>query len=63
VVRRRGLAVACLVISESQSSPVPLDETRDTVARFAGGLDIVALPRLTDPAADHPAFDRIAERV
>jgi dethiobiotin synthetase len=61
--RRRGHAVACLVISESASSPVPLEETRDTVARFAGGLDIVALPRLADPAVDHPAFDRIAERV
>jgi dethiobiotin synthetase len=63
VLRRRGLAVACLVISESQSSPVPLEETRDTVARFAPALEIVALPRLADPALDHPAFDRIAERV
>jgi dethiobiotin synthetase len=63
VVRRRGLAVAFLVISESQSSPVPLDETCETVARFAAGLDIVTLPRLTDPAVEHPAFDRIAERM
>jgi hypothetical protein len=63
VVRRRGLAVACLVISESQSSPVPLEETRDTIARFAPALDVVALPRLADPAVDHPAFDRITERV
>jgi dethiobiotin synthetase len=63
VVRRRGLVVACLVISESRSSPVPLEETRDTVARFAPAFDVVALPRLVDPAFDHPAFDRIAERV
>ena len=63
VVRRRGLAVACLVISESRGSPVPLDETRDTVARFASAVEVVALPRLADPAVDHPAFDRIAERV
>jgi len=63
VVRRRGLAVACLVISESQSSPVPLEETHDTIARFTPALDVVALPRLAEPAVDHPAFDRIAERV
>jgi dethiobiotin synthetase len=63
VLRRRGLDVACLVISESASSPAPLDETRDTIARFTSGLDVVALPRLADPACDHPAFDRIAEQV
>jgi dethiobiotin synthetase len=63
VLRRRGLDVACLVISESASSPPPLDETRDTIARFTSGLDVVALPRLADPACDHPAFDRIAEQV
>ncbi len=63
VLRRRGLDVACLVISESAGSAVGLDETRDTVARFAPGLDIVALPRLAGPAFEHPAFDRIAERM
>jgi dethiobiotin synthetase len=63
VLRRHGLDVACLVISESVSSPVGLDETRDAVARFAPGLDVVALPRLAGPAFEHPAFDRIAERL
>jgi dethiobiotin synthetase len=63
VLRRRGLAVACLVISESAISTVPLDETRDAVARFAPGLDVVALPRLAGPAFEHPGFDRIAERM
>jgi dethiobiotin synthetase len=63
VLRRRSLDVACLVISESQGSPVPLEETRDTVARFASAIEVVALPRLADPATDHPAFERIAEHV
>jgi dethiobiotin synthetase len=63
VLRRRGLAVACLVISESAGSPVGLDETREALARWAGGPDVVALPRLAGPAVDHPAFDRIAERL
>jgi len=62
VVRRRGLAVACLVISESQGSPVPLEETRATVARFASAIEVVTLPRLVDPVFDHPAFDQIAEQ-
>jgi dethiobiotin synthetase len=63
VLRRRGLDVASLVVSESAISTVPLDETRDAVARFAPGLDVVALPRLAGPAFEHPAFDRIAERM
>jgi dethiobiotin synthetase len=63
VLRRRGLAITCLVISESAISTVPLDETRDAVARFAPGIDVVALPRLAGPAFEHPAFDRITERM
>jgi dethiobiotin synthetase len=63
VARRRGLAIACLVISESQDSLVPLDETRHTVARFAPGLEVIALPRLPDPTCDHPAFDHMAEQM
>jgi len=63
VLRRRGLAVACLVISESAIGTVPLDETRDAIARFAPGLDVLALPRLAGPAFEHPGFDRIAERM
>jgi len=63
VLRRRGLAVACLVISESAIGTVPLDETRDAIAGFAPGLDVVALPRLAGPAFEHPAFDQIAGRM
>jgi len=60
---RRALAVTALVISESAGSPVRLDETRDTIARFAPSLDIVALPRLTGSTAKHAAFDHIVERM
>jgi dethiobiotin synthetase len=63
VLRRHGLDVACLVISESAGSPVGLDATRDTIARFAPSLDVIALPRLAGPAFDHPVFDRIAARL
>ena len=63
VLARRNLAVATLVISQTPSSPVRLDETRDTIARFAPQLDVVALPRLAPSVLEHPAFDRIAERL
>jgi len=61
VIARRGLTVKTLLISETARSPVRLDETRDTIARFAPQTDVVALPRLTPSVPEHPAFDRIAE--
>ena len=58
---RHALAVTALVISESAGSPVRLDETRDTIARFAPKVDIVTVPRLPAPATEHAPFDPIAE--
>jgi dethiobiotin synthetase len=63
VIARRDLAVAALVISESAGSPVRLDETRATIARFAPQIDVAALPRLTPSVPEHPVFDRIVERL
>jgi dethiobiotin synthetase len=60
VIARRNLAVAALAISETAGSPVRLDETRDTIARFAPQIAVVALPRSTPPVPDDPVFDRIA---
>ena len=62
VLARHGLTVAALVISQSIGSPVNLDETRDTIARFAPKLDIVILPRLTGKP-EHAAFDHVAARL
>lgn len=62
VLGRRRLAVTSLVVSQTAGSLVSLDETRSAIARFASQLDIVALPRLT-ASLDHPAFERIADRV
>jgi hypothetical protein len=63
VIGRRDLDVAALVISETAGSPVRLDETRDTIARFAPQIDVAALPRLTPCAPAHPVFDRIAAKL
>jgi dethiobiotin synthetase len=60
VISRRDLAVAALVISETAGSPVRLDETRDSIARFAPKIDVAALPRLAPSAPDHPVFVRVA---
>ncbi|MFN3231649.1 MAG: dethiobiotin synthase [Alphaproteobacteria bacterium] len=44
----RDIPVAGIVISESLESPVPLEETRDTLQRFLPGTRFVLLPRVKD---------------
>jgi dethiobiotin synthetase len=61
-VARRGLTLVSVVISQSADNPVPLEDTRDTIARLATPLEVVALPRLSGTPA-HPALDRLAERM
>jgi dethiobiotin synthetase len=47
VLARAGLPVAALVVNESADSTVPLEETIETLARFAGAIRVVALHRST----------------
>jgi dethiobiotin synthetase len=61
-VARRDLTVVSVVISQSADNPVPLEDTRATIARFATPLEVVALPRLSGEPA-HPALDRLAGRM
>jgi dethiobiotin synthetase len=63
VLARRSLKVVALVVSETPGSSVRLDETCDTLARFASQHEVVALPRLASSAPDHPAFGRLAGRL
>jgi dethiobiotin synthetase len=63
VLARRNLKVAAVVVNETPGSPVRLDETCDTLARFASQHEAVALPRLAPAAADHPAFGHLAGRL
>ena len=62
VLRRHGLTITSVVISQSTDNSVRLDETRDTIARFAPTLEILALPRLPGKA-EHAVFDQIADRL
>lgn len=61
VLGRRHLKVAVLVFSETAGSSVALDETIDTVARFVPGIEIVGVPRLPSPTAEHGVFRRLAD--
>lgn len=45
VMKRNGLAPRAIVVSETPSSTVALDETIATIQRFAGETPVIALPR------------------
>jgi len=61
VLVRRNLDVAAVVVSESEASAATLEETVAAIARFAGSIDVVGIPRLADAAQAHPAFAAIAQ--
>ncbi|HYE49214.1 MAG TPA: dethiobiotin synthase [Azospirillaceae bacterium] len=63
VLAGRGLNVAAVAVSETPGSAVPLDETVDELARFAKRVPVVAVPRLADPAVDHPSFQALLDRI
>lgn len=44
-LRSRGLAIASVVMSESMTSPVPLEETAETILRYAQDIPISILRR------------------
>jgi dethiobiotin synthetase len=60
VLARRNIDVAAVVVSESEDSPAPLEETVAMIARFADSIDVIPIPRLGEDAT-HPAFARIAD--
>ena len=59
-LRGRNARLAGIVISESAESPVPPDETRDTIRRFLPGVRIRVLPRLGGDAPWRDAPDLTA---
>jgi dethiobiotin synthetase len=61
VLRSRELGVAALVVSETPGSTVALEDTIATVARFAGGVRMISLPRLVPDAFEHPAFAQLTD--
>jgi hypothetical protein len=55
------LRVLAVVVNETAESPLPLEDTVETIARFSHPSPAIALPRLRNASADHPAFARIAD--
>jgi dethiobiotin synthetase len=60
VMARRNLDIAAVVVSESEGSAVPLEDTAAAIAQFADAIDVVAVPRLGTATGGHAAFTQIA---
>jgi dethiobiotin synthetase len=60
VLARRNLDVAAVIVSESADSAASLEETVETIARFADSIDVVGIPRLPRDVTSHHGFDRLA---
>jgi dethiobiotin synthetase len=63
VLAQRNIDIAAVVVSESEVSGASLDETVDTIARFAQPLDVIGVPRMTQNAELHAAFAQIAKSI
>ena len=63
VLARRNIGIAAVAVSESEKSAATLADTVATLERFAGGLDIVGIPRRTPGNEVAPAFAQLAKLV
>jgi dethiobiotin synthetase len=60
VLAQRKLTIAAIVVSESVRDTVELEDTVESITRFAGAVGVVGLPRLPAGITHHPAIARIA---
>jgi dethiobiotin synthetase len=63
VLAQRKLDIAAIMVSESDRSPVPLDETVESIAHFSNGIEVIGLPRLPAGLTEHPAFAQAVKRL
>jgi dethiobiotin synthetase len=63
VLAQRKLDIAAIVVSESERSHVPLEDTVGSIGQFANGIEVIGLPRLPGGLVDHPAFAQIAKSI
>jgi dethiobiotin synthetase len=59
VLQRNDVQVAAIVVSETEGSTVPLDDTVASIGKFARGAEVVGLPRLGDGATADPVWQRL----
>ena len=62
VLARRGLKVLNVVVTGA-SIAASLDDNASTISRFAPGIEILTLPRLSRNSFRHPAFVQMTERL
>lgn len=63
VLAQRKLTIAAIVVSEGDRDTVELADTVASIQRFAGGVEVIGLPRLPAGINHHPAIARIAARL
>ena len=61
VLHHRDLRLTAVAVNESPGSAADLEESAASIARFAGSVCVVALPRLAARTIEHPAVARIAQ--
>jgi dethiobiotin synthetase len=60
VLARRNVDIAAVGVSESTAPGASLEGTVESVARFAGTVEVIGVPRLSRDAAHlHPAIERL----
>jgi dethiobiotin synthetase len=59
VLADRKLDILSVVVSDTERS-TSLDDNANTIARFASGIEVLALPRLPRNSFRHPSFVRLA---
>ncbi|MGE0563914.1 MAG: dethiobiotin synthase [Pseudolabrys sp.] len=60
VLADRNIPVAAIIVSESEPSAVSLDDTTQSILRFAPDTPVIAVPRLPAGVRYHAAFHQIA---
>ena len=50
-IQGRGIEIAGVVVDESEESPVPVEETAETLARFLPGVEVAVVARNADSQA------------
>ncbi len=61
VLARRHVAIKAAVINESPGSSVSLRETIEAIRRFAGGTEILGLPRLANKKSPHATLQYLVD--
>jgi dethiobiotin synthetase len=59
----RATMVRALVLNESESAPVPVEETIETISRFVPEIPVSVIPRAKEISASSEAFRQLCERM